>query len=115
MRVLNRDYRGVDAPTDVLSFPQADMPEELGPRILGDVAISTDAVLRQAADPQSAADRRRRLGLAADAPWGINEEVTLLLVHGTLHLLGHDHAEAVPEAEMIDEERRLMAPFLALR
>ena len=115
MRTLNRDYRGVDAPTDVLSFPQDDLPEEHRPRLLGDVAISTDAVLRQAADPSNVAERRRRLGLSADAPWGINEEATLLLVHGTLHLLGHDHAEAGPEAEMIDEERRLMAPFLASR
>lgn len=98
----------MDAPTDVLAFPLADAPGP-GPRLLGDVALSSEAVVRQAGDPALAASRRRRLGLAPDAPWGVNEEATLLLAHGLLHLVGHDHDEPGREAAMIAAERGLVA------
>jgi probable rRNA maturation factor len=76
IRELNREYRGIDRPTDVLSFPQdeADQPAA-GARMLGDVVISLDTAARQA--------KERRSGTA--------DEVTALLVHGVLHLLGWDH------------------------
>lgn len=83
---LNRTYRGVDAPTDVLSFgdesassPFVDRPE--GPRYLGDIAISLDRVLAQAEEYGHSPAR----------------ELAYLTVHGTLHLLGYDH-ERGPEA-----------------
>ena len=69
MRRLNREFRKIDRPTDVLSFPAGD------PSFLGDVAIDVPYAARQA----------RRRGHSLD------REVKLLLAHGVLHLLGHDH------------------------
>jgi rRNA maturation RNase YbeY len=63
-------------------------------RPLGDVVISLDTALRQ----------------AEEGGWTATEEVTRLLLHGLLHLLGYDHEGAAPEAErMLTEERRLAA------
>lgn len=78
---LNRTYRGTDAPTDVLSFSQAEgddfaQPEGTAPH-LGDVIISIDTARRQAAE----------YGVS------LQDEVAHLLVHGVLHLLGYDHQE----------------------
>jgi rRNA maturation RNase YbeY len=88
VRTLNAQWRGIDAPTDVLSFPQDDE------RLLGDVVISTDTASRQAAE----------LGHALDV------EVRVLLVHGLLHLLGMDHEEGdEAAAAMRAEEVRLIA------
>lgn len=81
---LNRDYLGVDAPTDVLSFPASESDPETGMAYLGDILISM---------PRAAAQ-------AAAGGHAIEEEVQLLVVHGTLHLLGHDHAEAQEKARM---------------
>jgi probable rRNA maturation factor len=75
---LNRDYRGKDRPTDVLSFPQDD------PRVLGDVIVSVPTARRQA----RAAKRR----LATEVEW--------LYLHGLLHLLGYDHPTDAAAAEM---------------
>jgi probable rRNA maturation factor len=72
VRRLNREYRGVDAPTDVLAFPQADAPGTAGPRLLGDVVISAETARRQARERHAAYD----------------DELALLAVHGTLHLTG---------------------------
>ena len=75
MRRLNARYRGIDRPTDVLAFAMRDGPfAELHPQVLGDVVLSATA-LRQA--------RARRHSLTA--------ELTRLIIHGTLHLLGYDH------------------------
>ncbi len=84
LRRLNRTYRGVDAPTDVLAFGSADDPFASG--YLGDVVISF---------PQAEAQARR-------AGHPLEAEFQLLVVHGVLHLLGHDHAEPDPsgKAEM---------------
>ncbi len=81
VRELNRAYRGVDAATDVLSFAQSEggefaRPEGEAPH-LGDVIISLDTARRQAAE----------YGLA------LQDEVSHLLVHGVLHLLGFDHEQ----------------------
>lgn len=78
IRDLNRDYRAKDRPTDVLAFPLDDR------RVLGDVAISVDTARRQA----------RRAGRT------ISAEITMLLAHGLLHLLGFDHRDAAEERRM---------------
>lgn len=101
---LNREFRGVDKPTDVLSFAmmEGEGAEFVG-NLLGDVVISLDTAEKQAA---SALHRGRVEG---DAPgsWSLEDEVSFLAVHGALHLLGHDHAEPEEEEEMKAEERRL--------
>ena len=81
---LNRDYLGIDAPTDVLSFPASETDPETARRYLGDILISVPRAEAQA----------RISGHALEA------EVQLLAVHGTLHLLGYDHAEAKEKARM---------------
>jgi len=93
MRRLNREHRGKDAPTDVLSFPLVEAGDAYagGERLLGDIVISIDTARRQAAD--------------YDAP--LAREVERLLIHGLLHLLGHDHMEPGERAAMEAEERRL--------
>ncbi len=76
LRRLNRDYLGVDAPTDVLSFPASEPDPETGSIYLGDILISLPRAEEQA-----------RL-----AGHSVEDEVRLLVVHGVLHLLGFDHA-----------------------
>lgn len=81
---LNRDYLGIDAPTDVLSFPASETDPESGARYIGDILISIPRARSQA----------EAAGHALEA------EVQLLVVHGTLHLLGHDHARLQEKARM---------------
>ena len=81
---LNRDYLGIDAPTDVLSFPASETDPETGSRYLGDILISIPRAETQA---QAAAH-------------ALQAEVQLLVVHGVLHLLGHDHAQTEEKARM---------------
>ena len=81
---LNRDFLGHDAPTDVLSFPADEPDPETGRRYLGDVVISFVRASEQAGER----------GHAVEA------EMQLLVVHGVLHLLGHDHAEAGEKERM---------------
>jgi probable rRNA maturation factor len=82
---LNRDYRNVNRPTDVLAFPLSDDDDLQGaPRALGDIVISVESASRQARE------RRRRP----------IDEVTMLLIHGLLHLLGHDHQRTREREEM---------------
>jgi probable rRNA maturation factor len=69
---LNREYRGQDKPTDVLSFAQEPVPG--GPELLGDVVISVDTARRQ----------------AQEQGHSLSREVEWLLCHGMLHLLGYD-------------------------
>ena len=81
---LNLNYLGVDAPTDVLSFPASETDPETGARYIGDILISVPRAQAQAE--------------AAGHP--LESEVQLLVVHGVLHLMGHDHAEAAEKARM---------------
>lgn len=89
---LNRDYLGVDAPTDVLSFPASETDPETGARYIGDILISL-ARARAQAD-------------AAGHP--LESEVQLLVVHGVLHLLGHDHTQAGEKARMWQAQAEIL-------
>ncbi len=86
-QALNRDYRGKDKPTNVLSFP-FDMPEGLPagamPSLLGDIVICAQVVAQEAAEQNK----------PTDAHWAH------MVVHGVLHLLGHDHIEEHEAAQM---------------
>ena len=96
VRELNRVWRGVDKPTNVLSFPAREPGEPWpaeGPAHLGDVAVALETVLREAA--------------AEDKAPG--DHLAHLVVHGTLHLLGHDH-DADAEADAMEAlEIRVLA------
>lgn len=92
IRDLNREHRGKDKATDVLSFPLlAAGDDPLGERLLGDVVISVDTARRQAADYDAT----------------LEAEVNRLLIHGVLHVMGHDHEESAEQERMRAEERRL--------
>jgi probable rRNA maturation factor len=99
LRSLNRDYRGKDAPTNVLSFPFQQLPTGDGSdgggwrRNLGDVVLAAETVLREAAEQ----------GIAPV------HHLQHLVVHGLLHLLGFDHATDASA----DEMERLEAEILA--
>lgn len=99
MRVLNRQHRGLDRPTDVLAFAQDEGPvmPSHGLRVLGDVVISLPTARRQA----------REHGRTALA------EATMLLAHGLLHLLGFDHRTAPEERRMRARTDALVAASLA--
>jgi probable rRNA maturation factor len=98
MTRLNFDHMGERGPTDVLSFPlhewdvdgrhsrlsDEDGASPPGALLLGDVALDVDQAVRQ----------------AAEGGWSVPEEIVLLAIHGTLHLLGHDHAEPDEEQTM---------------
>jgi probable rRNA maturation factor len=108
---LNYDHMGERGPTDVLAFPlhewtienghshmadddgrpavEASMP---GPLMLGDVVVDLDQAIRQ----------------AAEGDWSVPEEVALLAIHGTLHLIGHDHDDIEGEAAMRELEHRVL-------
>ena len=89
---LNAAYRGKSRPTDVLSFSllEGEFSALRGP-LLGEVVIGVDTAARQA--------RRARRSL--------DDEAARLLIHGVLHLLGHDHVRAAQAQRMRAEERRL--------
>ena len=126
MAELNLRWRAEERPTDVLSFPAfaGDAAGGLGalppglpglPPFLGDIVLNLDAIARQAVDELPG--RLARLGLGDELPpggWGMLEEATFLMIHGILHLLGHDHHDPASEARMVAEEARLMAIFLRL-
>ena len=91
IRELNREYRGVDKSTDVLSFP---MDDEfiIDNRILGDVIINTRRVMEQAEELGHSNER----------------ELSYLTVHSILHLLGYDHMEDEDKKEMREREKLAM-------
>jgi probable rRNA maturation factor len=100
IRHLNHRYRKKNRPTDVLAFPMQEGPD-LAPQspLLGDVVISLPTAARQAEE--------------RDRP--IIAEVTFLLAHGLLHLLGYDHATAEEEREMRAKTDDLLAAVAAAR
>lgn len=116
IRSLNTAWRQKDRPTDVLSFPQLDtvqLPPGV-PRLLGDVVISVETAERQVAEgclPRLWS----AMGDGERPPrWDRLDELSFLLLHGVLHLLGHDHIEADDAARMEAEEARLL-PYLLNR
>ena len=84
VRDLNREYLGVDSPTDVLSFPAAETDPQSGRAYLGDIIISVPRAAEQ----------------ARAAGHSLADEVQLLVIHGVLHLLGYDHARPVEKSRM---------------
>jgi probable rRNA maturation factor len=84
IQVLERDFMGNDAPTDVLSFPACETDPETGRSYLGDIIISVPR-----AEAQSIA-----------AGHSLEAELSLLVIHGVLHLLGHDHGGTEDKARM---------------
>lgn len=106
IRRLNAEFRGVDSPTDVLSFPAYDLGEALfsqkkdeldliwedGSVFIGDIAISMQRAAAQ----------------AAEYGHSLRREVAFLAVHGGLHLLGCDHGDEEDERAMKDLQERLL-------
>lgn len=84
IKELNRGYLEIDAPTDVLSFPASETDPETGAHYIGDIIISLPYAAKS----------------AEKAGHPLESEVQLLVVHGVLHLLGYDHAEADEKARM---------------
>jgi len=98
IRELNRQFRGKDCSTDVLSFAlnEGDEPEILdGPEetLLGDIVISLETAIRQADDFGHSLER----------------ELAYLTVHGVLHLMGYDHEAEDAKAEMRRQEEQILA------
>jgi probable rRNA maturation factor len=94
IHALNRDHRKKDRPTDVLAFAMREGPyAELAGAMLGDVVISLETAARQAQEKKVSFDR----------------EVTMLLAHGLLHLLGHDHRTRTEERRMTARTDALIA------
>jgi probable rRNA maturation factor len=108
MTRLHFDHMGERGPTDVLSFPLHEWTVEHGrshladeapsfggaaPLVLGDVVIDLDQAARQ----------------SAEGAWSVPEEVALLAIHGTLHLVGHDHDEPEGEAAMREAEHQVLS------
>lgn len=111
MTRLNFDHMSERGPTDVLAFPLHEWTVENGhshladddgqpggepagrsPLVLGDVVIDLDQAVRQ----------------AAEGDWSVPEEVALLAIHGTLHLIGHDHDDSDGETAMRELEHRVL-------
>lgn len=108
IRKLNRDYRGKDAATDVLSFPLEEETADGEPAIiggpgerwLGDIVISVEKAQAQAQAYGHTFER----------------EMTFLLIHGLLHLLGYDHEKGeADEQAMQAEEKRILAALGSIR
>jgi len=94
IRELNFTYRGLDSPTDVLSFPLHDAEEE-GDNILGDVVISLEKAQEQ----------------ALNYGHSLRREVAFLAAHGILHLVGYDHMDEAAEKEMEAKQEYVMERF----
>ena len=96
---LNREYRGKDEPTDVLSFAQIDnkeaFPEKGGRFYAGDIVVSMETLAKNAS----------YFGIS------VNEELKRLLVHGILHLSGMDHKNNNPDQPMLVEQENILNQF----
>lgn len=91
-RVLNRDWRGIDKPTNVLSFPQLE-PFAPPAGLLGDIVLARETLEREAAE----------LGKSFE------DHFTHLVVHGFLHILGHDHVDDAEALVMEGLETQILA------
>lgn len=98
LRTLNKQFRGIDKPTNVLSFPAPPLPpdiplDERGPRHIGDIVFALETVQREAAD----------LGIPPA------HHLQHLIVHGLLHLLGYDHVNDREAERMECLETKILA------
>ena len=89
MRKINREHRGIDKATDVLSFPYEQVPGGL----MGSVVISTDTASR----------------VASELGHSIECEIALLFLHGVLHILGYDHE--IDDGQMRGKEKEVIEHF----
>lgn len=94
IKSLNLEYRGIDAPTDVLAFPQLEgkVKASMSSNILGDVVISLETAERQAVTEKHL----------------LEHEVAFLTVHGVLHLLGYDHQTQAEAAVMFEKQDTIL-------
>jgi probable rRNA maturation factor len=90
VRKMNAQYRSVDAPTDILSFPADPLPPEITdePPYLGDLIIAYPYTVHQ----------------AQETGYTVDDELVLLVIHGTLHLLGYDHGDTESQDKMWAEQ-----------
>jgi probable rRNA maturation factor len=87
IQALNHDFRGIDQPTNVLSFPMLEGEfSDITPGLLGDVVISAQTAARE----------------AQDAGITLEERMSQLLVHGILHLVGFDHESGEQDARQME-------------
>ena len=101
IHALNRDYRQIDRPTDVLSFAAMEGDAFIGPPdeapYLGDVIISFPTAAQQ----------------APEHGHSVPAELALLVVHGVLHLLGYDHGEVAEQARMWARQASILSALIA--
>lgn len=103
IRNLNRDYRKIDEPTDVLAFAMREGEDNsVNPNLLGDLVISLETAARQAATANE--------GLSVTSS-SIETEVAMLTIHGALHLLGYDH-QTQDEATIMFEKQKAIFRLL---
>lgn len=89
MRKLNRQYRGIDSPTDVLAFAMLEGEfANINNYLLGDIVISTETALRQ----------------AQECGKTLEEEILVLMIHGILHLKGYNHEESPREKKRMKKQ-----------
>lgn len=98
VRSMNRQFRGVDSATDVLSFPADPVPDEIAeeePPYLGDLIVAYPYTQRH----------------ALEAGHTLEDELTLLVIHGTLHLLGYDHDNEENQQRMWQAQQAALDAF----
>jgi probable rRNA maturation factor len=96
---LNMEYRGIEAPTDVLSFSQIEVSEDepefvdlSDVKVLGDIVVSMETALRQ----------------SEEYGHSLSREIAFLTLHGLLHLLGYDHQNPEEEELMLDKQEAIL-------
>lgn len=92
IKSLNKEFRGINKVTDVLSFPIGDKNPETGEIVLGDIVLCAGKIIAQA---NEYGHTRKR-------------ELAFLTCHSMLHLLGYDHMEEEERAEMEDLQRKIL-------
>lgn len=95
---LNRTYRHIDAPTDVLSFVYDMRDPETNARYLGDIIISAEKLKQQ----------------AEQAGHSVDKELCVLIVHGVLHLYGYDHEAEEGEPVMLPLQEKIIETILSV-
>ena len=108
VQALNREYRGVDEPTDVLSFGLGGLAKPADDTPLDDFVLPADAPL-EIGEIVISYPYAARTAAATNRP--VRDEMALLTVHGVLHLLGHDHYEEGERDEMRSRETAVLAQF----